>query len=283
LIGEGTATIVFLAQEAKLERLVALKVLNSSFAADAVIRARFQSDALAAASILHPNVAAIYRVGERADGLPYIAQEYICGRSLADLLHSSEVRTVSESTRIVASLAKAVAAAHAQRAVHCDVKPSNVLIQRDSGRVVLMNIGIGPEDVRGEPTTEANDVFRLGVLAYELLTGRGPYEGSVPLEPAHAQIFAEPLDLRSVRTDVPEALAQLLKRCLDKNSDERPTAKGLARQLARDEHTELTLDSMRLTQRAVESSLMRVAVISGLVIMAIGAAVGLWIFAHYGQ
>jgi len=305
LIGAGSIAMAFLARDTKPERLVALKVLKADFAADAEVLARFKNEALAAAHIVHPNVAAIYRVGERKDGLPYIAQEYIGGRSLADVLRSSEVRTVDDSTRTITSLAKALAAAAAKGIVHGNVKPDNVLIEQDSGRVVLTNFGIvgqqeakdavgkltrgregfsdaryaSPEQLRGETASGSSDIFSLGVLAYELLTGRIPYEGSAPL------------DIRSVRADVPEELAQLLRRCVDNNPDVRPAAEELMRHLANDGRSEappkvlpkVPKASTRLTQRAVESSLMRVAVVAGLVIMATGAAVGFWLYMHYSQ
>jgi eukaryotic-like serine/threonine-protein kinase len=257
--------MAFLAREIKPERLVVLKVLKANYAADAETRARFESEAIAAAHIVHPNVAAIYRVGERNNGLAYFVQEYLGGHSLADVLHGSEVRTADESIRTIASIAKALAAAHAKGIAHGNVRPGNVLIEQDSGRVVLTNFGIAgvqegssdacyasPEQVRGETATEASDVFSLGVLAYELLADH-----------------------------VPEELAQLLRRCVDNNPDARPTAEELVRQLANDERTEGSPDSMRRAQRAVESSLMRAAVIGGLVIMAIGAAVAFWLYVHY--
>jgi len=269
LIGEGSIAVVFLAREAKPERLVALKVLKTVFAADAEMRARFETEALAAAHVVHPNVATIYRVGKRKDGLPYIAQEYIGGRSLVDVLHSSDVRTVDDSTRTIASLAKALVAAAAKGIVHGNVCPNNVLVEQDSGRVVLTNFGIvgqftqtdtglsdecyaSPEQLRGEAVTAASDIFSLGVLANELLTDR-----------------------------VPEEFAQLLRTCVDNNPDARPTAEELLRQIAIDERTEVPQDLMQPTQRAAELFMMRVAVVSGIVIMAIGAAVAVALYLHY--
>ncbi len=277
LIGEGSLATVFLAREIKVERLVALKVLKAALAADPSMRASFQKAALLAASIVHPNVSAIYRVGERADGLPYVAQEYIGGRTLADLLRSSDIRTVEESVRILASLAKALAAVADKRIVHGNIKPANVFIEQDTGRVVLTDCGFG------ETATGAGAIFSVGAIGYELLTGREPYEGTVRHESIPAVDYAGPPDIRSSRPEVPEPIAQLLKRCVQKNPDERPSAGELVRNLADDKHSEPPRDSTRLTQRAVESSLMRVAVIAGLVFMAMGAAVGLWLFVHYSQ
>jgi serine/threonine protein kinase len=267
-IGERSFVMEFLAREIKPERLVALTVLKADFAADAEMLARFEREAHAAAHVVHPNVAAIYRVGKRKDGLPYIVKEYIGAHSLAELLRSLEVRSVDESTRTIISLAKALAAADAKGIVHGNVRPDNILVERDSGRIVLTNFGVSgqqeadaglgdarytsPEQLRGEASTAATDIFGLGVIAYDLLTGK-----------------------------VPEELGQRLRRCVDNNTDARPTAGELVRQLASDERTIAPLNLMQPTQRAAESFLMRVAVVSGLVIMAIGAAVAYWLYQHY--
>jgi serine/threonine-protein kinase len=218
-------------------------------------------------------------VGARKDGLPFIVREYIGAHSLAELLHSLEARTLDDATRTSVSLVKALAAAHAKEVVHGNVRPDNILIEQDSGRVVLTNFGIAgqqeagageklaqtdeglsdarytsPEQLRGETATEASDIFSFGVIAYELLAGR-----------------------------VPEELDQLLRRCVDRSPDARPTAAELAQQLANDERAEAPLNPMQPTQRAAESFLMRAAVIGGIVIMAFGAAVAYWLYEHYSQ
>ena len=263
----------FLAREIKPERMVALTVLKAEFA-DAEMHARFEREALAAAHVVHPNVATIYRVGKRKDGLPFIVREYIGAHSLAESLRSLDLRTLDDATRTIVSLAKALAAAHAKGIVHGNVRPDNILIEQDSGRVVLANFGIAgqqekltpvdealsdarytsPEQRRGEAATAANDIFSFGAIAYELLAGRGPTE-----------------------------LDQLLQRCVDNNPDARPTAEELVQQLAKDELTDAPLNLVQPTQRAAESFLMRAAVFGGAVIMTIGAAVAYWVYEHYSQ
>jgi len=272
-ISEDSIAAVFLAREVKPERLVALKVLKANFAADVQLRTRFQNCARAAASIVHPNVAAIYRVGERPDGLPYIVHEYIGGLSLADLLTGTELPSVDESTRIIVSLAKALAAALVKGIVHRDVVPRNVVIEQDSGRVVLTNfeaVGpkeegsapspellsryVSPETLSGDAVTAASNIFSLGAIADELHAARGPKE-----------------------------FGQVLRRCVDTNPTQRPTAEEVVRQLTIDAPAEVPLNPVPPTQRAAESSLMRVAVIAGLLIMALGAAVGFWVYDYYSQ
>jgi serine/threonine protein kinase len=258
-VGEGSAGRVFVAREVALERLVAIKVLRPELLEDPVARARLQREALAAARITHPNVATIYRVGELANGALYIAQEYIEGRTLADVLRLEGVRPIDECVAVLRDLAQALAAADAKRIIHRDVRPGNVIIERDTRRVVLTDFGVAalqetgratlerltrageqlgdpryasPEHVRGESLTAASDVYSLGVLAYELITGRGPYEASEPRALADAHVTAAPLDLAAVRGEVSRELANLLQRCLAKQADERPTAEELARWLA---------------------------------------------------
>jgi serine/threonine-protein kinase len=267
LLGEGTIATAFLARETEPERLVALKVLKSNFAAEPTLRIRFQNAAIAAASIVHPNVAATYRTGDRPDGLPYVAQEYIGGESLAALLLRSERRIQDESARMIASLAKALAAAQDKAIIHGAVNPGNVFIERDSGRLVLTDFGIAglrtigkdarytsPEQLRGETATAASDIYSLGVIASELAADNESEEH-----------------------------AELLKQCLDENPDARPSAQALVQELVGHERTAERLDLNQPTQQAAEKSLMRVAVIAGLIIMAIGAAVGFAVYAHYSE
>jgi serine/threonine protein kinase len=271
LINDASVATAFLARETKPERLVALKVLRMEFATDAAMCARFEKEAIAVAPIAHRNVAAIYRVGKRDDGLPYFVQEYIGGRSLADVLRDPEVRAADDSLRTIASLAKALAAAHANGIVHSHVRPENILVEQDSGRIVLTNFGIvgqvpradtashfsrytSPEQNRDEPSTASSDMFSFGVLANELLGDRAPDE-----------------------------LVQLLRKCTDNDAHERPTANELVLHLSRDEHIEAPKDLMQPTQRAGELVMMRAAVVGGIVIMAIGAAVAYWLYEHYTQ
>jgi len=255
-LGAGSMAQVFLAREAALERLVAVKVLKAELAADSVSRARFEREALAAARVSHPNVAAIYRVGQLTNGIPYIAQEFIEGRTLAEVLSIEGARDAAHCRRIVTDLAGALAAADSRRVIHRDVRPANVLIERDTGRVVLTDFGIAglqeagraaqprltrdgeklgdpryasPEQIRGEALTPASDIYSLGVTAYELLTLRGPYDPEQDLVRAH--VGSQPIDLAQSAAAVPADLAHILRRCLAKRPEDRPTAAELVRLL----------------------------------------------------
>ena len=200
MLGKGSMARVVLAREPLLNRLVAVKVPRSQLASDTVARARFEREAQSSAGIHHPNVIAIHRIG-RFGEVPYIVMEYIEGRTLADLIAGGGPINPPETRRILAAVASALAAAHRKGIVHRDLRPDNVMIERSSNRVVLMDFGIAalldtehpnsrrltatgvqlgnplymsPEQRSGKPVSVQSDVYGLGFLGHELLTGRPP-------------------------------------------------------------------------------------------------------------
>jgi eukaryotic-like serine/threonine-protein kinase len=198
-LGAGSCARVYLAREPALGRLVAVKVLHPSLAADDVTRLRFEREAKATAVIRHPNVVSVHRVGHLPTGEPFLVMEYVEGRSLPDLLQARGSLPVEEARRIIVSIAHGLAAAHRKGIVHRDVRPDNVIIEEDTDRVVLLDFGIAaildteataatrlprpgqlvgsirymsPEQLAGERPGEQSDIYALGVLAYDLLSGR---------------------------------------------------------------------------------------------------------------
>lgn len=253
-IGAGAHGDVFLAREHALERLVAVKVLRPEIAADAVASARFAREAQAAARIRDPHVASVHRVVTRPDGAPCLIMEYVDGRSLADPLARERAGESVECARIVAGLARALAAADARGVIHRDVKPANVLVERGTNRVVLTDFGVAgfaeggrdagprltrvgdslgdprytsPERIRGEAATAASDVYSLGVIAYELLLGHGPHGATPAHAVAEAHVSGTLVDLAALRPDVPVSFARALERCVARRAEERPTAQEL--------------------------------------------------------
>jgi tRNA A-37 threonylcarbamoyl transferase component Bud32 len=260
-LGSGATAHVYLAREPALARLVAVKVLRAEVAADAVARQRFEREAQSAARIAHPHVTAIYRVGRVPDGRPYLVMEYVEGRTLTDVLAAGGVYDVPAARQLLAALASALAAAHEKGVIHRDVRPANVLLENRTGRAVLGDFGVAglldsgsaaaarlttagmvlgdpryhsPEQVRGEPAVEQSDVYALGLLAFELLAGRGPYDArsNVELLAAHANQRA--MDLRAARSEVSPGLAALVARCLAKDPMQRPLAREVAARLSAD-------------------------------------------------
>jgi len=258
LLGQGTTGQVFLAREISLERLVSVKVLRAELASDPLKRTRFLREARAAARITHPNVATIFRVGELSNGIPFSVGEYIEGRTLKELLEIDGPRGSEECVRILVQLADALAAADAKRIIHRDIEPSNVMVENDSDRVVLTDFGLAaiqdtgyapterltragevlgdpryasPEQILGSPLTASSDIYSLGVLAWELLTGHGPFVASGPQQTAQSHVSLAPSDLAAARPDAPDHLVKAISRCLAKLPQARPRAAELLRWL----------------------------------------------------
>lgn len=259
LLGTGTAASVYLAREPSLQRLVAVKLLHAELADDPKGRLRFEREAQSAARITHPNVVAIYRVGALSTGVPYIVMQYVRGRTLQDRIKAEGRLPLSEVRRILADVASGLAAAHRHRIVHRDLKPSNVLYEEETGRVFLGDFGIAallasgdreetrlttrghvvgdlryrsPEQLRGEEVTELADIYGLGLLGFELLTGESPFEAESPSDFVAAHIRQPPRRPSSLREEVDEELEDLLLRCLEKVPAHRPSAADLVRRLA---------------------------------------------------
>lgn len=258
-LGRSPVASVYLGREAALRRLVAVKVLAPELAEDPTARLRFEREAQAAAAISHPNVVEVHRVGRLADATPYLVMQYVKGTSLADRLAAEGALSVDETRRLLAQVASALAAAHKQGIVHRDVRPGNILYEEETGRVLLTDFGIAavlvtgdreplprltrtgemigdpsymsPEQLGGLGATERSDVYNLGLVAFELLTGRSPYEASSPGEFAAAHQHDTPLRVADLRPDVDAGLDALLARCLAKKPEHRPSASSFLSRL----------------------------------------------------
>jgi tRNA A-37 threonylcarbamoyl transferase component Bud32 len=229
LIGTGSKASVYLAREAALKRLVAIKVLKPQLAADETARKRFEREAQSAAQISHPNVAKIYTVGRLEGDVPYLVMEYIDGRTLEEALKATGLLPVKDARRVIRDLAGALEAAHGKRIIHRDVRPANVLVENETKRVVLTDFGIaailesGGSDVTRLATEQA-DLYSLGILGFELLTGESPYRVNSDIELAAAHLRQTPRKITELRADAPADLESLVDRCLAKQPGHRPTA-----------------------------------------------------------
>ncbi|HEY1012409.1 MAG TPA: serine/threonine-protein kinase, partial [Herpetosiphonaceae bacterium] len=195
VLGQGGMATVYEARDATLNRTVALKMLRPELYGDAAAQARFLREARIAASFSHPHIARVYDVGEDAVYGPFFIQELVPGQSLDELLPVHATQALGW----VREIAGALAAAHARGIVHCDVKPQNVRVTPE-GKALLIDFGVAeeagagsgkvlgtphylaPERAMGDPPTPAADIYALGVLLYELLTGRVPLDGATPTE-----------------------------------------------------------------------------------------------------
>ena len=259
LLGSGQTADVYLAREPSLQRLVAVKVLRPDVASDETARLRFEREARSIARIKHPNVTAVYRVDRTRAGVPYMVLEYIEGRTLRDVIEAGDAMDCATGCAILAAVAGALGAAHEHGIIHRDVRADNVFVEHRTERAVLGDFGIAalaesgtsdavrltaagallgdtryvsPEQVRGEPVTEQSDIYSFGLLAYEVLTGRSPYQVQGEMQTLTAHLQATPLPLQTLRRDVDSATAVIIERCLSKEPNRRPRAQDLARALA---------------------------------------------------
>jgi predicted Ser/Thr protein kinase len=235
-IGQGGMGTVYKALDTRLQRLVALKTLRLS--PDTEFMRRFLREAQAGARLSHPNILQIYDSGE-AEGLPYLAVEYVEGRSLQQMLRENKLLDTDRAVEIARQVAIALAYAHRSSVVHRDVKPSNILISNE-GRVVLLDFGLAirpgaetltrshtvagtpaymsPEQVMGLPVDARSDIFSLGVVLYELLTGHRPFSG--PNIFGHI-IEQAPLPPEKLNSSLSRSLGKIVLKSLAKKPEHR--------------------------------------------------------------
>lgn len=240
-IGRGGMGTVYRAYQASLNRWVALKVLAQSLSQDEEFFKRFKQEALATAALDHPNIVHVYDAGEE-QGMHYIAMEYIGGGNLSARLKERGPMSPVEAVSIAAQIAMALDFAHRNKIVHRDVKPSNILLDTE-GRAVLSDLGIAhalegtrltqtgatmgtpeymsPEQAQGKPLDGRADLYSLGVVLFEMLTGRVPFQADSPLATMYKQIHEPVPDLRKLNSKISGKLAAVLKRVLAKDPAQR--------------------------------------------------------------
>jgi tetratricopeptide (TPR) repeat protein len=247
-LGRGGMGVVYQARQEGLDRLVALKMILAGEYAGAAERQRFRAEALAVARLSHPNVVQVFEVGER-DGRPYLALEYLAGGTLAHRLHSGPLPP-REAAALLEPLARAVQAAHEKGVVHRDLKPANVLLAADgvpkvsdfglakrldasagptpSGAVVGTPAYMAPEQAAGTPGAvgPAADVYALGAILYEALTGRPPFQAATPVDTLLRVLTDEPVPPRKLNPAVPRDLETIALKCLRKEAPKRYASAG---------------------------------------------------------
>ncbi len=238
-IGKGGMATIYRGRDTRMDRVVAVKVLREVYSTDQKFVKRFQQEAKAASALQHPNIVQVYDYGQ-TDGNYYIVMELVEGTDLRRYLRSRGVLDVDRAIIIAHDVALGLGAAHRRGIVHRDVKPQNVLVGR-GGSIKLTDFGIAsvynninaerltttgmtlgtvqyyaPEQAQGEIVSPAADVYALGIVLYEMLTGRTPFDGDTPVAVAMQHIQDAPTPPGQLNPDIPPALEEIILRCLEK-------------------------------------------------------------------
>jgi len=240
LVGRGGMGVLYRAHDSMLERDVALKMMLVDFTLDPAARGRFEREAKAVARLQHRNVVTIHELGE-AEGTPYIVMEFLGGRDLDSILKHETPLTLVQKLDIVIQLCDGLGYAHEQGIVHRDVKPGNVRVL-DDGTVKILDFGIAkfavssmtqsgsilgtpsymsPEQIMAQPVDGRADLFSAGVLLYELLASKKPFQGDAPTAVVYQIMHVEPPPLHEVVPDLPEPLLAVVSRALEKDPNNR--------------------------------------------------------------
>ncbi len=265
LIGSGGMGEVYSAYDEELNRNVALKILNSDYAGDETKKSRFRREARAASALNHPNIITIYEIGE-VDGEMFMATELIDGKTLRELIRQSPLHIV-QALKIITQITDALVAAHSARIVHRDVKPENVMVRHD-GYVKVLDFGLAkptveneanlstdeiikttpgmvigsvrymsPEQARGVGVDERTDIWSLGVVLYEMLRGKAPFDGATTSDTLANVIYQEPKSILETIPNAPHELEEIINKSLKKKVDERYQS---VKELSTDLHQLLT-------------------------------------------
>ncbi|WP_084245104.1 Stk1 family PASTA domain-containing Ser/Thr kinase [Planomicrobium okeanokoites] len=241
LIGGGGMSNVYLAHDMILDRDIAIKMLRYDFSNEEELRRRFQREALSTTSLAHPNIVNIFDVGE--DGaIPYLVMEYVPGKTLKEYIIEHSPIAPERAVKIMKQLASALAHAHHNQIVHRDIKPQNILMDEE-GNVKISDFGIAmalsatsytqtnsvlgtvhylsPEQARGGNATKKSDIYSLGIVMYELLTGRLPFSGESAVSIALKHLQTETPSLREIVPTIPQSLENVVLKATAKNAQHR--------------------------------------------------------------
>lgn len=303
-LGAGGMGVVYRAHDEKLERVVAVKVLAQGLLASDQARRHFRREALALARLNHPYIAALYDVGEQ-DGIDYIVMECVQGKSLRTRLESGAL-TVVESTRILLQIAEALEEAHQQGVVHRDLKPANVMITA-KGHAKVLDFGVAkllartertqslpetdmavgtplymsPEQVQGQKVDAQTDLWSLGAIFYEMLTGRPPFPGESAMAVLRAVTSDRFIPLRQAQPGVPVEAERIVGRALEKYPGKRYAT---AAEMVSDANTLLAKLTGSVAVVEPRTALLLKFAASGLaLILAVGSVTGWWLYRYMSE
>lgn len=249
-LGRGGMSVVYKAWQPSLRRYVALKTLQPHLTNDWEFVQRFQQEAIVAANLRHPNIVTIYEVAQQ-DRYLFIAMEYVEGRSLETIIKQEGALPLPRVVALLRQVAAALDYAHERRFVHRDIKPANIMVTPDE-RVIITDFGIAkamegsgataritqagsvlgtieymaPEQIQGQPPDYRADLYSLGMVAYEMLTGRIPFDSPTTASLLYAQVNLLPPDVRQLAPALPAYVAEALARMLAKSPSDRFVSAG---------------------------------------------------------
>ena len=301
MIGTGGMADVYIAQDQRLSREVAVKILRSDLAKDPTFVSRFRKEAKAAAGLNHPGIVAVYDSGE--DPAPYIVMELVSGHTLRELIHGGERLPLDRVLEIGAGILEALDYSHQRGIVHRDIKPANIMIT-DKGDVKVMDFGIAramddlgatltstwnvvgtaqylsPEQALGEVADAPTDIYSTGCLLYELLTGRPPFSGETPVSIAYQHVSGALVPARQVQPDLPESVEVVLAVALAKKPEDRYASANAMWQDINKIRAGQNI-STKVAREPLASR--RTVITTGLVVLAIGIAAVLGISLNGGS
>ena len=242
LLGRGGMGEVYRATDLALAQSVALKILPEEAAANQVLLERFHNEVRIARQVSHPNVCRVYDIGE-ADGLPFISMEYVDGEDLTSLLQRIGRLPSDKALEISRKLCAGLAAAHERGVIHRDLKPQNIMLDK-RGQVVIMDFGLAavadslrgaearngtpaymsPEQLRGDSVSAKSDIYALGLIVYELFTGRRAFQAGSVAELLSMQENSRPVSMTSIAADIDPAVEKVILRCLHSDPAQRPAS-----------------------------------------------------------
>jgi tetratricopeptide (TPR) repeat protein/tRNA A-37 threonylcarbamoyl transferase component Bud32 len=306
-LGEGGMGRVYKVFDTEIKEKLALKLILPQIAAEPRTIARFQNELKLARKISHKNVCRVHDLGKENDTY-YITMEYVEGESLKNIIQMTKTLSLASSLHLAGQLCEGLAEAHRQGVVHRDLKPQNVIVDRD-GNVRIMDFGIArsfeagsetrrgvvigtaeymsPEQAAGKEVDGRSDIYSLGIILYEMVAGRRPFEGGSPVEILHKQKTETPEEPRNIRPDIPDSLNRAILKCLEKKKGDRyQTAEDLGRELAVIEASvrpSETRTAWRKTVplRKITAAFARRRFILPALLLVVAAAAGFFLWRHF--